>query len=1080
LARHDRQLASLYAQTLEGSATPEEIRRRQRAWLQERDRCGADTACLSRVMTKRIAELRGNLPAPPVTTAQETNTTQQRTGGHSALQTTTDAGPAAANDADGALEVHPGGRLIVPHPVFQNGSSEHRQHLALARHLRHAAIGEFHDTLVPRDNPALLAGAAMDYLDVSELRPFFCTATEMNERAPDCMRFSDATHAFGIAGGNTRNLDADTFLWWRGANEFERRRSVSGFIESGLRDRITATAPDTPIRLFFTLDAVLDDYDFETGQFPVKIGLDRVDVPGSNSVAFDAADVAQPIAVPRGKAEALRQMLESRGGGRAEIVIGGAGDLEPQPPHGGEPRWKPEIASTEYYLDLDATVTLAGVIGERGQTGTESAADAGTDTGDGASAVASGTVLRDFDLRREDGRIVLDFEGYGEPTATTVEAVSHLIASASRDLVQAVAQDPNRYNMPLLRAILREDLRDRLLGSAGYAGGSEFEVRRAKTTFEDEVAPTLVAEAPSLPIPIRLYLETTLSEFDFESERIGLRVFQEQRLRIGGSYPVSLQPLFDLVPGALPMAPDAAERLVTAADAGPAPVLRLDLDIMTTRLNGVEFQMTARPAAVALLAGEDRDVVHFQETYDAAEDPENPAEDARAFLAPEPGEVVAPSQPTTYATFDVAPGMEVKTALESLSRHFSSAEIDHSADLLRAERGWCGYEDIESASIENALGAVCFVARVEEGRVSRVALHRVSTTGQTSELLQGFRNAFGAPDDRWDRDAPAGSLGREMLAWGAELSRDRPALGRVDIDMTPREAELDVIYLTPRISVLTLRVDAAASPGPTAEPVDPESQTAPAPTPSAQAPAADARSLSVVDIRLGMPREKAMTKLRDVGRIIYRAELEPAEPHLVQDRYTLALLDNGETFALHTATQSDAPVIGLARKIPVGNDVPISAIRGAVVDSYGEPRIEEKDGGGWTTWRWEPSDNRSSADIPCVQHFIDGFGSGQPPKLVDEVKDVDAISTTFDGAAKFATSSDESFFRFFLKDRAPRVGLDMEDRLGNCRPFLNVRVMPSQTHSDQIWVHLVDPAAFSKELETQNSGAGASEFDSKF
>ncbi|WP_250148109.1 hypothetical protein, partial [Halomonas jincaotanensis] len=254
------------------------------------------------------------------------------------------------------------------------------------------------------------------------------------------------------------------------------------------------------------------------------------------------------------------------------------------------------------------------------------------------------------------------------------------------------------------------------------------------------------------------------------------------------------------------------------------------------------------------------------------------------------------------------------------------------------------------------------------------------------------------------------------------------------------------------------------------QPPEPELQPEPTGT--------DARELSAVGIKLGMPLEEAAAALTDVAETIYHAKVTPADPKLVQDRYAFFVLDNAETFALHTADAPGEPVIGVARRIPVGDDVPADTIRAAFVDKYGAPTLTEGSGER-ASWRWEPVSNRSAADVSCVAHFSNAMGSGQLPIVSEKVKDVDAISRVFDGASMWAQSDDNSFFSYYMKDRAPRIGLDMEDRLGDCAAFLHIDFVPSQTHANYIRVYLVDAAAFEVELEAAGEEGGAGAFDSK-
>lgn len=240
----------------------------------------------------------------------------------------------------------------------------------------------------------------------------------------------------------------------------------------------------------------------------------------------------------------------------------------------------------------------------------------------------------------------------------------------------------------------------------------------------------------------------------------------------------------------------------------------------------------------------------------------------------------------------------------------------------------------------------------------------------------------------------------------------------------------------------------------------------------------NASDLAVAGITLGMSSDNALAELADIGSVIYKAEVAPATGEFVQDRYQLAVLENGETFAFHVSGAQERSLIGLARKIPYEKGVSISALRDAFVNAYGEPVVEEDDSG-FITWRWERGGNQSAANVPCATHFIDGLHSGSVPKLVNEERDDQALLTVLQGAQKALQYSGEGFFRSYISERAPRIHLSMKEKLDGCAPFLNVRVMPSQTNQNQIWVHLVDPQAFVRELENASSAEPEASFDSK-
>lgn len=65
LAERDRQIAALYSEALAKSGTPGNVRAKQRAWIEERDRCGGSEGCLAHSMDTRIAELHDTSLQPP-------------------------------------------------------------------------------------------------------------------------------------------------------------------------------------------------------------------------------------------------------------------------------------------------------------------------------------------------------------------------------------------------------------------------------------------------------------------------------------------------------------------------------------------------------------------------------------------------------------------------------------------------------------------------------------------------------------------------------------------------------------------------------------------------------------------------------------------------------------------------------------------------------------------------------------------------------------------------------------------------------------------------------------------------------
>jgi uncharacterized protein len=261
----------------------------------------------------------------------------------------------------------------------------------------------------------------------------------------------------------------------------------------------------------------------------------------------------------------------------------------------------------------------------------------------------------------------------------------------------------------------------------------------------------------------------------------------------------------------------------------------------------------------------------------------------------------------------------------------------------------------------------------------------------------------------------------------------------------------------------------------TPEPAAPK-QVAP-PEAEPVVPEADARTLAIIGITLGMPLDEALAKVATKGEIIYRADIEPENPENVLQRYTLVALDNGETFALHVTDQPNKPVAGIARKIPVDKDVPVDSIRTAFADAYGDPTVADEEPGIFrATWHWGPASNQNDAGVDCRSLF-DEYGADPTGKLVSETKNIEALDATFKHSGMMARRDDGSFLQAYSRDRWPRVAFARNADLGGCRPFLNVFL--HQSNSDfSVWVHLVDPAPFANELQKIRAAVEPATFNS--
>lgn len=1061
LADKDRQLLGAYKQALAETGDQEQLRLQQRAWLHQRDRCGGSEACIADAMDTRIAELQR-----VVTSAGAPATHAQTSAPPTAVQTApmvvqgASAPVASPSVRQDSILVHADGGLMVPGPMFKPGTPEFQQYRAFVRYLLHAASGAFPDEMVPAENPSLLAEMARDYLPLADVRPYLCTSDEMNSRAPDCMSFGDASGIYSMGGGQ---LDPPgdapreaAFLWWRGANEFERRRNIAEFIaENGLRDRIIATAPETPVRLVYSVQSVVDSYDFEASAFPVlPIGGARtLTPPGSKSAVIDLADIGRPIPVPPAAAENLLGELQRNNSGAPVIYIGVAIDLTPDPPRGRQPQWTAQTIFAGYFIDaelnrpLETAVALSG--GARSPASQPPSNDAATGN------VVSGSAMREFQLKLEDGRIVIDFSGYREPTATAREGVLKIVASAARDIVNSFEEGANKINIPLLNAILNDETKVRFFDDRNrLVGKDEFAVQRNRETFRNEIEPRLIAAAPRLPIPMRLYLNATLGEYDFDRQGFPVGTFADMNsLGIGYSFDL-MQPALDLAPAFLPMRPDAAERLVSIQPYGPR--LRIDFEVVATSLQGSQFVTTVRPVATALVTGETGDTVHFQETYVDGNASDNGAfaQAALKFLGPERAGVRVPEQPTGYPIRGIAPGMPLEEALEVLSHSFSIDEVSLSDGFLRAEHGVCQYAGVESREIESELGTICLVARVADDRISRVMLRQIVTTGLVSEFLGTWRESFGAADSRGDGAAPQDAIGREFLGWGAELDAPRTALGRAEVAMVSHEAELDITYLSPRASVVVARSDfATVSQGAAMAAAAPESAPTPVPEPLSNV---EKENLSILGIRLGASRDAALEMLAKSDEIVYQVGFTASKPDAIDENADAIALANGDWFVLHYDTNTEPrKVIGVVRRIRVDSNVPMGAVREAMTSAYGAPTWEEASGGSWTEWHWRTD----GSDAPCsLIDWRDGtmFAGAQTGERGDIKRVPMAQGRNGSNNRSFIQVADlVTFIDAVLTNSGSN-----QAALSTCPTALDATFMESTTGEHTILMRLVDPMAF--------------------
>ena len=869
LADQDRRIADLYSSALAGARDPSAIRARQRSWIARRDRCGGAQDCLSRAMADRIAELSGQ-PAQATTATASATAPAAPKAGTAAAPTTETAPTAAATTTttrpDG-LRVTQDGRIVMPGGVLSKTSPGYVQLLAMRRLLRHAAAGRFLHKMVAPDDAGRLAEFARDYLPLDELRPYFCTRDEMQGRTTgDCMPFSDAIADFAMKGGTLgepgyEGFRRNPFLWWRGATEFARRRSLQDFVKSGTYDRIASTAPKAPFRLRVIVGARLDAYDFDKGAFPV-FAPDAIAVPGSRSAIKFPSDM-KSLAMPPGAAEDTLKTLKAAHDGEPVVTLGLDVDLTPTG-WDGVPAWDARVVSSGMYIDREATQPLAPATGNAGQKAAAAKAERPP------AAPAGGPVLRDFGLKKEDGRILL---GDG--------AVDYVAASAARDLVGLLRDKKQRRSpLPLIFGLLNTKTRQAYFGCdtveacggpsdlASFGGSTEFEQRRKRQAFLDAVPDALIAEAPTLPLRMRQYIDMNLGEYNFDKNGfpISLSTYNIRRLP-GLGLELGLQDLYGKLPDFLEVPPDQAETMLNGS--GGDLTARLDFDVVTFRVPRIfagKLLTVYRMTDLAIVDAKNHGKVYFHRPGPAvAPIAANAAAD---LLGPIPAKIPAADQ-STYPVSGVSLGMSRQAALDALSQSFAANEITADDSLIRAERGVCRYQPNAVAADEE--GALCLVAALRQGKVVRILRREVLPTSSVSAYDDRMKADFGKPDARFDGATPDGTEGREFFGWGKALTADRRQLGRIALDHPPREAELDVLYATPQRSSLTLRVDpavaeagqagpapdAAASSAPAAPDAAPAVRKSAPSTPAGEA----AKPLALVDVTLGMTADEAQKAL---------------------------------------------------------------------------------------------------------------------------------------------------------------------------------------------------------------------------
>ncbi|GED23504.1 peptidoglycan-binding protein [Halomonas halmophila] len=588
LARLDIAVHEAYQARLSGSSDRSSLRQRQRDWIQERNRCGDDSGCLATAMRAREAELR-TTPAAPLESLD--------------TRTVTDAvSPEAGQSREVSASAAPraGGRVILTYPFDDTPhSEEERREIEKLERLQsrmyHAYLAHAEGADSQQEN---LLYIAWQHLDRQDTRDYLCSTQEMQSGQPGCMSYADAEWKalmlFDPNPGVVFESKGDgRFSWWRGANEFERKRRIQQLRDSPAVQAFLAEAPRPRVQYEYVLVGGVGEYDFDQKSFELWVrGLNKEKrvllVSGvsrllSGARRLEVAEYEHRFAVPPTHAEAFREKVTQLSGGdeaRFQLHIAIEESLDQ-----ASAGWQATVQEIEYVLGDEADgKTLESLRGDLVQSSEEAAQSLASVTPSAEADGSSASVLRDLDLTfNEAGR--LDF------SPDDHDAVAYLMAAGLQGLSSESMHRPLGY---LLKDLVKEDLGEQYLGCYAartekdcdrfddFMAESEFEARRLRGHVFDELVPAMVREAPPLPIAITEVLPATLGRYDFGAEAFALTY---RRARFPGfgvlrAYRRSLPSVHEWLPERLAMPPDQAEALLDKL-VDRSVELHLDYDIQT-------------------------------------------------------------------------------------------------------------------------------------------------------------------------------------------------------------------------------------------------------------------------------------------------------------------------------------------------------------------------------------------------------------------------------------------------------------------------------------------------------------------
>jgi hypothetical protein len=182
---------------------------------------------------------------------------------------------------------------------------------------------------------------------------------------------------------------------------------------------------------------------------------------------------------------------------------------------------------------------------------------------------------------------------------------------------------------------------------------------------------------------------------------------------------------------------------------------------------------------------------------------------ARRF-PPEEFQVGIPKDHThgaeSFAILGISGGLDEAAALAAVNEVFAADEIAAAEPgTVRAVRGACDVPDLSAAGTRDEVGAYCLALRSTEGAISHVALRQVVSGNAEEAALKALREKYRSPFTTEIRHLDRGGK-RTVLGWGAPLSVDRAALGRVDAKTPPTVLEA-VVWLVNDVTTVVLHLD---------------------------------------------------------------------------------------------------------------------------------------------------------------------------------------------------------------------------------------------------------------------------------